>query len=146
MRRTIDKIRKVLAQFGVSDPGEVVDLFKRKSHPSPGDLEKILRSLELKLPPNVTPHFVATSLLKAVFAEDPLTLKWRDTFGAVPNLTAIKTGAKHAGKYHRTIFESLNGILDGSLFNGHIEQEINTGIHRVDITTPAIIHLTSTIA
>jgi hypothetical protein len=133
MRRQIDQIRKVLARFGVADPGEIVDLFRRIAVPSAADVEKTLKSIGLKLPANVTCRFVADSLLAGVFEFDPSILRWRDAFGAVPDLAAIKPGAKQASTYHKTIFASLNGIFDGSLANGRIEQEIHSGIHRVDI-------------
>jgi hypothetical protein len=123
----------VLARFGVSDPGEIVDLFQRVANPSAADVEKTLKSLQLKLPPNISPRFVAESLLGGVLGVDPSVLKWRDTFGAAPKLAAIKTGAAQASTYHKMIFASLNGVFDASLSNGRIEQEINTGIHRVDI-------------
>jgi len=131
--RQLDQIRKVLGRFGVTDPGNISDLFQRVPNPSTADIEGVLKALELKLPGNITSRFVSESLLAGVFELAPSVLKWRDTFGAPPDLLAIKPGAKQASKYHKAIFASLNGIFDGSLSNGRIEQEINTGIHRVDI-------------
>jgi hypothetical protein len=131
--RQLDQIRKVLGRFGVTDPGDITDLFRRVPNPITADVEGVLKALELKLPANISFRFVAESLLAGVFELAPSVLKWRDAFGAPPNLAAIKPGATQASKYHKAIFASLNGIFDGSLSNGRIEQEINTGIHRVDI-------------
>jgi hypothetical protein len=122
-----------MRQFGVSDPGEIADALREPPFPSLGALEKLVKSLDLRLPPNVSPRFIASALLSRVTAESPDTLKWREAFGAGPNLCAIKAGAKQAGRFHRTIFGTLTGIFDGTLSNGRIEQEINRGIHRVDI-------------
>lgn len=132
-RRRINQVGKTLRQFGISDPGDVADLLSDPPFPTLAVLEKRLKKLNLRLPSNVSARFVAESLIAAVSDAAPATLKWRETYGDAPNLAGIKTGATLAGKYHRTIFDALRGIFDGALANGRIEQEINTGIHRVDI-------------
>jgi hypothetical protein len=81
----------------------------------------------------VSPRLIAQGLAAAVNSDSPATIKWRQKFGASPDLGSIRPGAAHATRYHRTIFKALQGIFDGELTNGQIEQEINTGIHRVDI-------------
>jgi hypothetical protein len=73
------------------------------------------------------------ALLAAINDASPSTLKWRETFGKPPDLAAIQTGAKQASRYHRAIFQTLQGVFYGTLSNGQIEQEINRGIHRIDI-------------
>ena len=123
----------MLRRFGLTDPGQIADALSEPPFPTEAELERIIRSLDLRLPPNVSPRLIAQTLAVAVNADSPPTLKWRRKFGTSPNLGAIKSGASEATRYHRTIFEALNGIFDGVLSNGHIEQEINTGIHRVDI-------------
>ena len=132
-RKRLNSIAKVLRQFGLTDPGQIADALGEPPLPSHGALEKLLRSLDLRLPRNVSPRLIAQALLAAINEDSPLTLKWRETFGGTPNFAAIKPGAAHATRYHRTIFDSLKGIFDGTLSNGQIEQEINRGIHRVDI-------------
>jgi len=96
-------------------------------------MEKLIRSLEFRLPSNVSPRFLAQTLLGAVTEASPATMLWRQKFGPLPSLAAIKPGAAHATRYHRTIFKALEAIFDGVLSNGQVEQEINSGIHRVDI-------------
>ncbi len=122
-----------MRQFGLSDPGDIADELREPPFPSLAAMERKVRSLDLRLAPNVSPRLVAEALLAAVSDELPDTLRWREIFGGPPNLAAIKPGAAQAGRYHRTIFGALKGIFDGTLSNPRIEQEINRGIHRVDI-------------
>jgi hypothetical protein len=139
-RKRLDSVAKVLRQFGLTDPGQIADSLGESPLPSHGALEKLLKSLDLRLPPNVHPRLVAQALLAAINDDSPATLKWRETFGKTPNLAAIKPGAMQAGRYHRTIFGIMKGIFDGVLSNGRIEQEINRGIHRVDIMFDNFAH------
>jgi hypothetical protein len=132
-RRRIDRVAKVMRQFGLSDPGDIADALSEPPFPSLGALEKQVKALDLRLPGNTSSRFVAEALLAAVNDVSPATLKWRERFGKAPDLASIKPGAKQAGRYHRTIFAALQGIFDRALSNGTIEQEINKGIHRVDI-------------
>ncbi|HBB87602.1 MAG TPA: hypothetical protein DC047_08305 [Blastocatellia bacterium] len=122
-----------MRRFGLTDPGEIVDALSEPPFPSRAALEKKLRSLDLRLPRNVSARLLSEALLASVSEDSPATLKWREKFGDAPKLAAIKSGATQAGLYHRTIFAALQGIFNGLLANGRIEQEINTGIHRVDI-------------
>jgi hypothetical protein len=123
----------VLRQFGLTDPGQIADALIEPPFPSNTTLEKLIRSLDLRLPTNVSPRLIAQALLVAINDDSPATLKWRQEFGTTPNLKAIKPGATHASRYHREIFDALTGIFNGALTNGRIEQEINSGVHRVDI-------------
>lgn len=123
----------MLRRFGLSDPGEIADNLKEPPFPSVPKMESVIKSLDLRLPPNVSPRLIAQALLGAVTEASPATLSWRETFGKPPTLAAVKAGAVQAGRYHRIIFEALRGVFDGVLSNGRIEQEINRGIHRVDI-------------
>jgi hypothetical protein len=123
----------VLRQFGLTDPGQIAEALSEPPFPSVIVLVKLIRSLDLRLPPNVSPDLIAQALAVAVSDDSPATFKWRQEFGTTPNLKAIKPGATHASRYHREIFDALTGIFNGVLSNGRIEQEINSGIHRVDI-------------
>lgn len=133
VRRRLDSVAKVMRQFGLSDPGDIADALSEPPFPSLVAIERKVRSLDLRLPPNISPRFVAQALLAAIADDLPVTLKWREKFGGAPNLVALKPGATDAGRYHRMIFGTLKGIFEGVLSNGRIEQEINRGIHRVDI-------------
>jgi hypothetical protein len=133
VRRRIDRVAKAMRQFGLTDPGDISDALSEPPFPSLAALEKQVKALDLRLPGNLSPRFVAESLLAVVNDVSPDTLKWREKFGKPPNLASIRPGPAQAGLYHRTIFAALQGIFDGALSNGKIEQEINTGIHRVDI-------------
>ncbi|MCA1576251.1 MAG: hypothetical protein LC794_02660 [Acidobacteria bacterium] len=133
IRRRLDCIAKTMRQFGLTDPGEIGDALSEPPFPSLASLERTIKSLDLRLPRNVSARLLSEALLTAVNDESPATLKWRENFGDPPKLVAIKSGATQAALYHRTIFKALQGIFDGFLSNGRIEQEINTGIHRVDI-------------
>lgn len=132
-RRRLDNVSKVLREFGLSDPGQIADTLCDSLLPSLSELERLIKSLDLRLPPNVSPNLIARALLARIDEPTPATLQWREAFGRPPNLSAIKAGPSHASRYHQTIFGTLRGIFDGVLSNGHIEQEINSGIHRVDI-------------
>ena len=123
----------MLRQFGLTDPGQIADALSEPPFPSVTTLEKLIRSLDLRLPPNVSTHLIAQALAVAVNDDSPATLKWRQTFGTAPNLKTIKPGAANASRYHREIFGALTGIFNGVLSKGRVEQEINSGIHRVDI-------------
>jgi hypothetical protein len=122
-----------MRRFGLTDPGEIADALSEPPFPSLSVLERKVRSLDLRLPRNVSARLLSEALLATINDDSPSTLKWRETFGDAPKLAAIKPGATQAGLYHRAIFGALQGIFDGFLSNGRIEQEINTGIHRVDI-------------
>jgi hypothetical protein len=122
-----------MRQFGLADPGEIADALSEPPLPSLVALERKIKFLGLRLPPNVSSRFLAKALLAAVNDDLPATLKWQERFGTTPNFGALKPGVAHAARYHRTIFQALEGIFDGYLSNGKIEQQINTGIHRVDI-------------
>src|SRR5205807_1683080 len=107
----------------------IADALSEPPFPSLAALEKSVKALDLRLPPNVSSRFVAEALLAALNDVSAATLKWREKFGKAPDLASIKPGPNQAGRYHRTIFATLKGIFDGTLSNGKIEQEINKGIH-----------------
>jgi hypothetical protein len=122
-----------MRQFGVSDPGDLANELAEPPFPTLAALERKVKALDLRLPPNVPPRFVAEALLAAINEVSPATLKWRRAFCEQPDLSKIKTGAKAASTYHHLIFDALEGVFDGVLSNGTIEKEINRGVHRVDI-------------
>src|ERR1041384_4191550 len=106
-----------MRQFGLTDPGDIADALSEPPFPSLASLERTIKSLDLRLPRNVSARLLSEALLTAVNDDSPATLKWREEFGNPPKLVAIKSGARQAALYHRAIFKALQGIFDGFLSN-----------------------------
>lgn len=97
-------------------------------------LRSMLAPFRADLPQGITLDFLAESVLSALAEIAPDTEAWRERFGqAKPTLVGIRPGRAQAGRYHKHVFEILKAVFDRFLSNGHIEQEINAGIQRVDI-------------
>lgn len=133
-RLRLERFSGVLRRFGLVDRNEIgtrVSLAESLTLPT---LRRLLAPFADALPKGVPVAFLAKSVQVALAEASPATLAWRERFAAIqPQLTGIGTGRKHASRYHKHVFTLLTAIFDGFLTDGKIEQEINTGIQRVDI-------------
>ncbi len=97
-------------------------------------LKRLLAPFGDALPDGVDVDFLARSVHSALSTVTAETEAWRERFASTsPQFDSIDTGPKHASKYHKHVFDLLKSVFDGFLTNGRIEQEINTGIQRIDI-------------
>lgn len=130
----LHRLSNVLRRFGLVDRYGIGDKILATPKSDVATLKKLLGPLRDDLPPGLTAAFLAESIHAALAEASPDAAMWQSKFsGVTPRFRSIATGSKCAHEYHMHVFELLVAILDGLLDNGRIEQEINTGIQRVDI-------------
>lgn len=133
-RLRLERFAGVLRRFGLVDRDGIGTRVCRADNPKLPTLNRLLAPFGDALPKGLTVEFLSKSVRVALTEPCPATLAWREHFALVhPQLTKIDKGRKHAGRYHKHVFDLLFAIFDGSLANGRIEQEMHTGIQRVDI-------------
>lgn len=133
-RLRLERFAGVLRRFGLVDRDGIGSRVCLADNPNLPTLNRLLAPFGDALPKGVPVEFLAKSVRVALTELCPATLAWRERFALVqPQLTTIDKGRKHAGRYHKHVFDLLVAIFDGSLANGRIEQQMHAGIQRVDI-------------
>jgi hypothetical protein len=132
-RLRLERLARVLRQFGVVDRFDLAGLLSARALPTREAVLKKLRQHKDHLPSGVPAEFLADSVITELAQDDFAAEQAVHIARALSQLKEINTGHAHAGKYHDKASEILNLLFSDEIEFVRKEAPMHGGRKKVDL-------------